>query len=164
MAKGQKRSPKEVIAIMTAYAATDSLAETSKLTNIPKGTVKSIVDREKDSEYFKQLRAEKKQLFSEKANKIIDSALELLERRFNTALDNEEEIEELINIIMNDDSSDTKMSYQERLAIAKKLGKLQINGLSEITTALGTLYDKMRLDKGESTDNTTFKVDINVIE
>lgn len=158
MAKGKKRTPEEISEILTAYATTNNLIETSKLTGIPVGTIKSIVDRYKDTDDFKKLQKEKKELFSEKANRVIDKAMELLERRFDTALSNEDTIEGLINIVMTDDSHDERMSYQERLAIAKKLGRLQINGLSEITTSLGTLYDKMRLDKGESTTNNTITV------
>ena len=38
-----------------------------------------------------------------------------------------------------------KDADKEKLDIAKKISKLEINSLSEITTSLGTLYDKMRL-------------------
>ena len=41
-----------------------------------------------------------------------------------------------------------------------KISKLEINSLSEITTSLGTLYDKMRLASGESTNNETIKVEM----
>lgn len=158
MSRGKKRDPEEVTKVLTAYAISNNMEETSRMTDIPSATVKNIVDRYKDTEEFKKLQEEKKELFSDKANRVIDKAMELLERRFDTALQNQDEIEELISIITNDDSSDEKMSYQERLAIAKRLGKLQINGLSEITTSVGTLYDKMRLDKGESTNNDTIVV------
>ncbi len=36
--------------------------------------------------------------------------------------------------------------------------------VNNLTTVIGTLYDKRALAKGEATTNTTFKVDINVIE
>ena len=35
---------------------------------------------------------------------------------------------------------------------------------NHLATIIGTMYDKRALAKGESTDNTTFKVDINVVE
>lgn len=158
MPRGKKRNPEEITNVLTAYAITDNMEETSRITNIPSATVKNIVDRNKDTEEFKKLQEEKKELFSDRANRVIDKAMSLVERRFDTALDNQDEIEELISIVMSDDSSDEKLSYQEKLAIAKRLGKLQINGLSEITTAIGTLYDKMRLDKGESTNNEIITV------
>jgi hypothetical protein len=47
------------------------------------------------------------------------------------------------------------MSYKERMDLAKKLGRLELNTLSEITTSMGTLFDKMRLANGESTENSS---------
>ena len=58
----------------------------------------------------------------------------------------------------NDDGKE--LSGKEKLDIAKKISKLEINSLSEITTSLGTLYDKMRLASGESTNNETIKVEM----
>lgn len=164
MPRGKKRSPEEITQVLTAYAISNNLEEVSRLTKIPSATVKNIVDRYKDSDEFKELQEKKKEQFSTRANRVIDKAMELLERKFDTALDNQKEIEELISIIMNDDSSEEKMSYQEKLAIAKRLGKLQINGLSEITTSLGTLYDKMRIAEDKPTENNKLDVTIRVIE
>ncbi len=36
--------------------------------------------------------------------------------------------------------------------------------VNNLSTVIGTLYDKRALAKGESTGNTTFKVDIRVVE
>lgn len=47
--------------------------------------------------------------------------------------------------------------------LEKELDKEDIP-VNQLTTVIGTLYDKRALAKGESTDNTTFKVDINVVE
>ena len=56
------------------------------------------------------------------------------------------------------------LNETQKKMIVNKIGKMQLTSLSELTTALGTLYDKSRLAKGESTDNTTFKVEIKVVE
>ena len=54
--------------------------------------------------------------------------------------------------------------------IDKALDKLEkeidkgIVPANQLATIIGTMYDKRALAKGESTDNTTFKVDINVVE
>ncbi len=54
--------------------------------------------------------------------------------------------------------------------INKALGKLDEkldddnNSLSNITTAIGTLYDKRALAKGDSTSNETFEVNVKVIK
>ena len=53
-----------------------------------------------------------------------------------------------------------KKDYNEaqKKAIVNKIAKMQLNSLSEITTALGTIYDKRNLAEGKSTVNT----DINI--
>ena len=50
-------------------------------------------------------------------------------------------------------TSKDDIDYQEKIAAIKKLSKIELNNLAEITTSMGTIYDKMRLDKGQSTGN-----------
>lgn len=63
-----------------------------------------------------------------------------------------------------EENGDEKITRKEKLEIAKKLSRLQLNNLSEITTAIGTLVDKRRLASGESTENNKFQVNIKVVE
>lgn len=155
MAMGKDRTPEEVTQILTTYAITDNLRETSRQTGIPLSTVKVIVDRHRDTPEFKQLCTQKREEFSQRASRIVFKGLTLLERRYDKALDNEDEIEELIYIIMNADEKEDNISYREKVELAKKLGRLELNTLSEITTSMGTLFDKMRLANGESTENSS---------
>lgn len=59
--------------------------------------------------------------------------------------------------------------YCNRL-IYKALGKLDKEldkddiPINNLTTVIGTLYDKMRLATGESTENNKFEVEIRVVE
>ena len=76
-------------------------------------------------------------------------------------MDNEEELEALIDLITN---SKDEISYKEKMDLAKKIGKLELNTLSEITTSMGTLFDKMRLSEDKSTENNKLEVNIKVIE
>ena len=149
MARGVKTDNKTKAKIMTSYALTNSYNATAKELKISDSTVKKIIEENKEE--FGKIREQKKELFQDKANVIIDKALELLKRRYDTALENEAELDEMISIIMSADKE--KMDYQEKLNVVKKIGKLQLNSLSEITTSLGTLFDKVRLAKGEPTGN-----------
>lgn len=60
-------------------------------------------------------------------------------------------------------------NYCDRL-IYKALGKLDKEldkeniPINNLTTVIGTLYDKMRLATGESTENNKFEVEIRVVE
>lgn len=118
MARGKKTSPEIIYQVMTSYAITRNMNETSRALNMPYSTVKDIVDGNIDKDEFKKLREEKENEFSEKASRIIDL---LLERVENEVLDGEKEIP-----------------------------------LNHLTTALGTLYDKRALSRGETTQNIDF--------
>lgn len=152
MTKGKDRTPEEIAEILSAYAITENLCETSRRTGIPLTTVKDIVDRHKGTKDFEELRKQKREEFSQRANRIVFKGLRLLERRYDKALDSEEELEALIELITN---SKDEISYKEKMDLAKKIGKLELNTLSEITTSMGTLFDKMRLANGESTENSS---------
>ena len=118
MARGKKTAPEDVYRVMTSYAVTNNLSETARQTNIPFGTVKDIVDKNKNADEFKILQDEKREEFSEKASVIIDKLLE----RITKEVDNEEK--------------DIPLHH--------------------LTTAIGTLYDKRALSRGETTQNIDF--------
>ena len=158
MPRGKKMDKQMIANIITSYTLTNNYNATAKELGISANTVKNIINKQKEEnpEEYAKVCEEKKEEFSTKANKIIDKALELLERRYNKALKNEDELEELIAEASLMDKDD--LSYQEKLAIIRKIGKIELNSLSEITTSMGTLYDKMRLANGESTSNISASV------
>lgn len=164
MAKGKQLDNETIYKVMTLYSTTNNMNEVSRQLGIPYSTVKDTVDRNKNKPEFVKLQEQKKEEFSIKASKIIDKQLELLKRRVDTALDNQEEIEEMIIEVWGADKEE--IDPQAKKSVVSKLNKLQVNSLSEITTSLGTLYDKMRLDKGESTNNDsiTIKMDKSIEE
>jgi hypothetical protein len=162
MARGKQLDNETVYKIMASYFTTNNLRETSRQLNIPLSTVKDIVDKNIKKPEFVQLQTEKKEEFSSKASKIIDKQLELLNRRVDTALENQEELEEMIYEVWNADKDE--IDPQAKKGLVSKLSKLQLNSLSEITTSMGTLYDKMRLDRGESTENTNQTIKIGFSE
>ena len=156
MPRGKKTDAQMVANIMTSYALTNSYNATAKEFGISDTTVKTVIENNKEE--FGKIKEQKKEEFAKRADKIIDKALELLDRRYNKALKNEDELEELIDIIMSADEKEEDITYKEKVAIAKKIGRIELNGLSEITTSMGTLYDKMRLAKGESTNNDSITI------
>lgn len=157
MAKGKQRTPEEVIQVLSSYAVTDNLSETSRQTGIPLTTVYEIVEKNKGTKEFEELRKQKREDFSQRANRIVFKALTLLEKRYDTALENMDELECLIASIDNEENFDKN-------AVAKQLSKLEINNLSEITTSMGTLFDKMRLANGETTENASQTLEIKMSE
>ena len=95
--------------------------EVSRSLNIPYTTVFDTIKRNQDKEEFVKLRQETRKQFSNKATRIIDKALNRIDKEL--------------------DEQDT----------------IPVNQLS---TVIGTLFDKVRLDKGESTENTNQTINI----
>lgn len=162
MAKGQKTDNETIYKVMLSYAVTNNYSETARNLDMPTSTVKKIVNDNQDKEEFVKLCNQKKNEFVESADEIIKKGTKLLNRRLDVALERQEELEMLLDSVY--DVPDDDMKPKEKLEIAKKLSRIQLNGLNEITTAIGTLYDKRALAKGESTENSSFDVNIRVIE
>lgn len=154
MARGVKTDEQMIANIMTSYALTNSYNATAKELGISDTTVKTIIEKHKEE--FGKVKEQKKEEFSTKANIIIDKQLELLNRRVDNALINEDELDEIIMMVWEQDKKE--LNETQKKAIVNKISKMQLHSLSEITTSLGTLYDKMRLAKGESTSNENIVV------
>ncbi len=156
IARGVKIDNKKRAEIVTSYALTNSYNRTAKEVGVSANSVKNIILKEKSENYeeYAKVCKQKKEMFSEQANTIINKALTLLNRRFDTALNNQTELENLINLVLNDTGGEEdKLTRKEKLDIARKLSKIELNSLSEITTSLGTLYDKIQIEKGNVGSN-----------
>lgn len=160
MPRGVKIDNQKIQEVMASYALTNSYNATAKECCVSDKSVKKIINEH--SEEFSKVSEEKKELFSERANRIINKSLALIENRIDTAKRNQEELEEIIQIVCEQDKKE--LNDTQKRAIINKISKMQLNSLSELTTALGTLYDKMRLATGESTENNKFEVNIKVVE
>lgn len=160
MARGKKTSPEVIYQVMTAWAITQNLRETSRNLNLPLATVKDIVDKHKDLDEFRQLRTQKTEEFAEKASEIINKGLILLERRMNRAIEEENNLDLLIDEIFETDREE--LSQDEKNKLIAKIRGLQLQDIKAITTAIGTLYDKRALSRGETTQNIDFATNLNV--
>ena len=133
------------------FAATENLSETSDKLNVPITTLKGWIDEFKATqpEKFEMLRTEKKEKFIKQADTIIEKASRLIDRRLQTALEREVELDKL----MDEVAKNGDMKATERTAIINKIKALEIQRLSDISTTLGTIYDKRALAAGEATEN-----------
>lgn len=146
------------------YATSGSFAETARQLGVARSTIKGWIDRKKldEPDEFERLRTEKKEEFIDKASEIIDKGLKLLDRRINTALEHENELDLLIDEIFRSDKDE--LSQEEKGRLVNKIKSIQVQKLGEITTAIGTLYDKRALAKGDSTQNTKVSVELSMDE
>lgn len=118
--RGKKTDTETIYKIMLSMFSTNNFTETARLLNLPATTVEKIYKENKDKQEFVELCAKKQEEFTKKADRIINKALDRLEKE----LDNKDN-----NIAVN-----------------------------QLSTVIGTMYDKRALAKGESTANT----DINI--
>jgi hypothetical protein len=139
---------------MLSYIATRNYNETARNLGMAVSSVKDIVDNNKDKDEFVRLRMQKEDEFVDKATEIIEKGLKLLNRRMNRAIEEEETLDELIEEIWSMD--DSEMSQQAKTAAVNKIKNMQLHNLKDITTAIGTLYDKRALARGETTQNIDF--------
>lgn len=154
MARGKKTDYDTVYKVMVSWFATHSYSETARQLDMPITTVRDIVNDNIDKPDFVNLRKEKENEFADKATEIIDKGLLLLNRRMDRAIEEEEALDILIDEIESTD--DEEMSYQKKQATINKIRTMQLHSLKDITTAVGTLYDKRALSRGESTQNIDF--------
>lgn len=163
MARGKKTDNETIYKIMVSMFSTNNFNETARQLNMAESTVEKIYKENKDKEEFVKLCAEKKEEFVETATRIINKATNLLERRLDMALDNQDELDEIIDEVWNMNNS-KDFNETKKKTIVNKIGKMQLNSLSEITTAIGTIYDKRNLAEGKSTENTKLDINITVVE
>lgn len=155
MSRGKKYSDEIKELAYALFAVNGSKQETARQIEEKTGirvapnTITEWINK-KPPDGYDELRAEKKRGFIESANTIIDKGMQIMDRRFTRALEQEEEIDGLIGIVSDADD----VSDKEKNDIARKLSALQLHDIKALTTAIGTLYDKRALAQGESTDNT----------
>lgn len=165
MAKGKKLDKLSVYKIMLKMFECGNLTLTSKELNIPISTVDRIYKTNLNKKEFKALKEKTEEDFVKKANSIIIKATDLLERRLDIALENQNELEELIDELYDARDEEGKLlNYKERENLVKKIAKLQLNNLPEITTAIGTLYDKRALAQGNPTSNNNVTINIELTD
>ena len=85
MSKGKNTPSETVYQIMTTWAITGNVNETAKQLHMPESTVRNIVKTNKDKPEFTKLCAEKREMFSKMADRLIEKAAKRLEKE----LDNE---------------------------------------------------------------------------
>ena len=152
MPRGKKTPPEVVYQIMTSWVITNNYKETARDLDLPYMTVKSIVDKNRDKPEFVKLRNEKMNEFSNRASEIIQKGLTLLNKRLDRAIASEEDLDILIDEIYATDKEE--LSQDEKNRLVNKIRTLQVQNMKDITTAIGTLFDKKALADGKPTERT----------
>lgn len=148
MGRGKKTSYDEIVNIFVSFAATGSVTQTAKDLDIPRKTVEGIIKKHRDEEEFAEILLKNKKEFSERAKAVRDKGLYLMEKRLNRAIKSEGELDMLIDEI----DSDADIKEPLKASLIAKIKTLQIQSIKDLTVAVGTLYDKIALAEGKSTE------------
>lgn len=132
---------------LAALAVNNNTAEIAIQLGLPETTVRTWKLKNLDDDDFVELRQKKKTEFVLKAWEIIEKATALLNRRVSTALKHETNIEELIQQIQ----LDQEMHSKTKESLINKLRALQVQNTRDLSTVIGTIYDKAALASGEAT-------------
>lgn len=126
----------------------------SRKMGIPVNTLKSWWRRHPpDMDEYAEKRREVREGFIETASKAIENGAELINRRMELALKHQQELDDLLN-----DIPDGELTVVQKQELRTKIRSLELYKLNEISTAIGTLYDKRALAQGQSTENTTIEI------
>ena len=126
------------------YSSGESVGEISKKLGVPDSTLRGWFKKMAD-DGLASTREEKQKAFIDRANRVIDKGMELLEKRFDGAISQEQQIREVIEEIAK--SSEEIISDKAKADVIKKLRELQVYDLKGIAVVIGTVYD--RRDKSE---------------
>lgn len=144
-----------------ALLITDAnITDVSRDLSIPRQTLvdwKAAAIASGDNEQLKELRKRKKEDFVKNAWLILDKALKLADRRISTALNQEDQITVLIEGVQ----LDGEINEATKQSLITKLRALQIQSVRDLSTLIGTMFDKQALASGDETErfevNLTFE-------
>jgi transposase-like protein len=117
--------------------------------NVPRSTIGVwIRETEKNGEAdcIAKARAERTANFITRSKNAVDLLLELILKQTKTALENQDELQQALDLLQKED-----MSQTERQRLARKIGNIAAPGMRDLAIALGTIYDKGALASGEAT-------------
>lgn len=133
------------------YALGMAVSEIGRKLKAPESSVRRWLEYmpQSASEECVVMRTAKKEQFIEEAWALISKSLRLADKRITRALTHEAELDELIYAINGDDD----MRQQVKGALISKVKTLEIQNVRELSTLIGTMYDKVALASGDSTIN-----------
>lgn len=149
MARGVKVDDATREKIIAVHNAGETLGTIAKMFDIGKSTASGIIKKyeaEKPDE-VEQIRTEKKIEFVNDTKEVLKELLGVFKRRVNQISKNEDALAIIIDCI-----SDSDLTPKSKTNLIIKMQNIMCPKLTELTTAFGTMYDKlerMQLDDPE---------------
>lgn len=133
----------QIKALLTAGKSKNQIA---KDVGVSWATVDKISKEEPDK--LENLREQKRAQFIDRLWDSMDIALGLADKRIRLALEGSEKLDTVCDKII-----DSNMEFKQKQDLLNAINNLSSIPLGQISTFIGTVYDKQALMKGESTSN-----------
>ena len=155
--KKKRRAPEDIERdVLAGWAVYKTYAGAAREAGCSPGTAKKIILAHEGDRAYQETVQVTQAALAERIEGLLDKALVLFDRKIMRALEGEDVLEAAIREISDDDS----LKGGVRADVLAKLRAAEIHRLSDVTTAIGTLYDKRALARGEATENTRVTVDL----
>ena len=145
MAKGQKTPNNKEKERARALLTTDTVASVARQLGRPWTTIYGWKKEFEKDGSFEELREERKKQFINDAWDLIDMSRKIIERRLERALEGEDALDELCDLLVSE------VTPEKKKAICAKFAALKLDNVKDIAVVLGTLYDKQALANKEPT-------------
>lgn len=157
--RGKKYNDEDKEKALALLSTNNDIKAIARQLEIPERTLrdwKALEITNEENVHIAEYRMKKRKEFVDNSWRIIEKSVELGEKRINRALEHESELDELIEII-NGMTAD-EMPQQTKMALIAKIKTLEIQSIRDLSTFIGTLYDKAALAGGESTINNNITI------
>lgn len=168
MARGQKYNEdlkEKAIALLTVNNSVSFVARELKL---PRSTVKSWKEdydkkaQEGGEDTIAKLRQKKKEDFVDNAWKLINDSMTVAQKRITRELELEDSVDKIAELLKANSKKigeETGIGWFELLNLIDRLKTVKNFKLSELSTLVGTMYDKQALANKEATQIVDFSYD-----
>jgi len=131
---------------LAELATTNNVSDVARRLGIPDTTLHVWLREKEEDGNFARYREQKKKEFVKNAWDTIQDAMQLGNNRVKRALKHENEFDEFIELVQ-----ETELSGGQKAALIAKIKQLQVQNIRDISTYVGTIYDKAALAAGDAT-------------
>lgn len=156
--RGQKYNDDIREKVYAMLMVNNNVSFIAKELGLPCSTVKSWKIRyDKEAEAngdIAKLRLKKREKFVDNAWKLVEDSLVVAQKRINKANNLEQDLDNLCKTIKKNAGkieAETGIGWNELLNVIQEIKNFKSPRLSEISTLIGTIYDKQALANGEAT-------------
>ena len=149
--------------ILAEIATGTPMTQLSSKYDIPVSTIGTWKgDAIKKDDEFENLRNKRKTEFVNNAWDLINDSMAVASKRIKRSKDFEENIDIVASAIKkhsNEISKETGLGWFDLLNLIKELQTLKNPKIGELTTLIGTMYDKQAVAEGKPTEIVEFKLE-----